>query len=607
MYGWINASVESLVVSKFGEDIWLQILEKAGVKTRPVWNRYDCYPDTSTLDIVSAASAVLGLDAATILEVYGGYFLHYVRDQGYDNLLRCLGSDLQTWLSNVDMLHVHLSIALPKMIAPHFRYVNEAMICWKHVLLTLFCRCDVDTDNKALILHYRSVRGPGLSPIVVGIVREVAVAYFGITVEFERLSTQGESGAESTSWKIRETGYVESEIEPDAPTVLDTIQALQSEEVGGGSGGGGSGGGVGGGGGGCPFSHGRDLNGGGFRPLEASKGSPPNSSRSRCSEADEKERDNELQEHIERVESSSLPSLPEARKPSFIQSLMRSHSGISTSSDTPTALPVKKWKLPTIFAKKTLPKSTLKVSPRVEPKLDSKRSGSHSSSFKDDIHSSRLSRKFDLATPRHGNSRKSYGLTGTQLEDVFPFHIVFDRDMKILQHGNALYEFLGTGTVIIGDRISRVCSLNAPLGLCWKNWSSFVTGCKGVSVEMVLNTKPVKGATSALALTGQILFSDSNSVATFLATPSVVKLSDMRQQGITFSHLSIYDCRSNSVLVTEHLHSETQAGQRVLMMSKELEEEKNQRLKLMKIAADEAADALATKRAFVRYVRYIIQ
>ena len=120
MYGWINASLESLVISKFGVDTWKEIREKSGLQISEIWNRYENYPDSYTYDLVGAATAVLGLEASEILEVFGQYFLRYVKDEGYDNLLRCLGSDLQTWLSNVNMMHVHLGRALPKMIAPQF-------------------------------------------------------------------------------------------------------------------------------------------------------------------------------------------------------------------------------------------------------------------------------------------------------------------------------------------------------------------------------------------------------------------------------------------------------------------------------------------------------
>ena len=121
MYGWITESVESLVISKYGLDTWKRILCKAGVDIPPgSWIRGEYYPDSIAQSITSAASEVLGVEVDQLLEAHGSYFLHYIKEKGYDNMLRCLGSDLQTWLANVNMLHNHLMTSLPDMVAPSF-------------------------------------------------------------------------------------------------------------------------------------------------------------------------------------------------------------------------------------------------------------------------------------------------------------------------------------------------------------------------------------------------------------------------------------------------------------------------------------------------------
>ena len=121
MYGWVNASVESLVVTTYGESVWIDILKRANVEVgESGWGKYDSYPDSITYDIIGSATVVLGMEAAKILEVFGAYFFQFAKQEGYANLLRCLGNDLQSWLSNVNTLHMHLHRAFPEMVAPQF-------------------------------------------------------------------------------------------------------------------------------------------------------------------------------------------------------------------------------------------------------------------------------------------------------------------------------------------------------------------------------------------------------------------------------------------------------------------------------------------------------
>ena len=51
--------------------------------------------------------------------MYGKYFLHYVREQGHERLLRCLGYNLYDWLSNVNQVHTHLLYAMNQMKPPN--------------------------------------------------------------------------------------------------------------------------------------------------------------------------------------------------------------------------------------------------------------------------------------------------------------------------------------------------------------------------------------------------------------------------------------------------------------------------------------------------------
>lgn len=74
-----------------------------------------------------------------------GFYASHGPTQGYDRLLRALGSNLPQLLLNLNNLHLHLSMGMPAMAPPSFDCTN--------------------VTATSLELHYYSQR-PALSPIV---------------------------------------------------------------------------------------------------------------------------------------------------------------------------------------------------------------------------------------------------------------------------------------------------------------------------------------------------------------------------------------------------------------------------------------------------------
>jgi hypothetical protein len=184
MLGWINDCIEKLVVEKFDREVWHIVKQKAGCSVRDGdFSKLEHYSDKSTLDLVAAASEVSGLTVDQILETFGGYFVHYVRAEGYDNLLCCQGSTLKDWASNINAIHEHLQATFPtKMIMPQF---------W----------CE-DGENGSLLLHYYSKRGSMLSPLAKGLVTEIAAFQFDVKIDMDQIHTQGRNGATFTTWVV---------------------------------------------------------------------------------------------------------------------------------------------------------------------------------------------------------------------------------------------------------------------------------------------------------------------------------------------------------------------------------------------------------------------
>lgn len=150
MYGLVNQALEDFVTQGFGRSAWDRIRQRAGL-THDMFIAMDGYPDETTYKLVGAASEVLGLDAAQILEGFGQHWVLYTAESGYGEMLAMFGSDLRSFLNNLDNLHSHVGMSFPALRPPSFT-VEEV------------------GANAGLLLHYRSDRA-GLAPMVVGLLK----------------------------------------------------------------------------------------------------------------------------------------------------------------------------------------------------------------------------------------------------------------------------------------------------------------------------------------------------------------------------------------------------------------------------------------------------
>ena len=204
MFGWINDCTECLVLSKFGEEAWHKIKEKANCDVVDGgFLRYKYYPDSDTVALVVAASEVLSISVDDVLHAFGDYFIDYVQDNGYSNVLECLGGNLRDWLSNLNSLHDHLQASYPKgFVAPVFWSEDDP--------------CS-GAEEGAILVYYYSKRGSLLVPLVEGLLKKLARVYFGIEINLNQLTLQdqlmecpdnklSENGKckthEHTSWRV---------------------------------------------------------------------------------------------------------------------------------------------------------------------------------------------------------------------------------------------------------------------------------------------------------------------------------------------------------------------------------------------------------------------
>eukprot|EP00794_Sanderia_malayensis_P006990 gene6990-7775_t len=173
MYGFIHCALHDLINENFGEETWKDIVKSAGIELEGgTYLIHNIYSDDETYGLVGASCNVLGLSIDVVLEKFGEHFFKYCVESGYDRILRVLGRNLMEFLSNLDALHDHLASIYPGITAPSFR--------------------TTDRGDGDLLLHYYSCR-KGLSHIVIGIVKTVALEILGTTIQMHVLQQATET------------------------------------------------------------------------------------------------------------------------------------------------------------------------------------------------------------------------------------------------------------------------------------------------------------------------------------------------------------------------------------------------------------------------------
>jgi Haem-NO-binding len=101
MYGLVNKAIQDMVCSKFGLETWQTIKQAAAVQDDS-FSSMEGYPDDVTHRLVKAASTVLELAPAQVMEAFGEFWVEYTADQGYGELMDMSGDDLPEFLDNLD-------------------------------------------------------------------------------------------------------------------------------------------------------------------------------------------------------------------------------------------------------------------------------------------------------------------------------------------------------------------------------------------------------------------------------------------------------------------------------------------------------------------------
>jgi hypothetical protein len=180
MYGLVNKAIQDLVIKNHGLEKWNEIRLRAGME-EDRFVSLQSYPDKLTYDLVGAASAVLGADAADILAAFGEHWVLYTAEEGYGSMLDFTGSTLPEFLKNLDLLHLRVQNMMPHLQPPKFECIEVS-------------------ETEVELLYYSEREG--LVPMVMGLLNGLGKR-FGVAVKVihkQKKENSGEPHRFSVSW-----------------------------------------------------------------------------------------------------------------------------------------------------------------------------------------------------------------------------------------------------------------------------------------------------------------------------------------------------------------------------------------------------------------------
>lgn len=207
---WIHDCLEQLVLEKFGVDVWDKIKQAAGC-TIPIGG-FDVvanYPDSLLLAMVGAASSLLAVPGDDVLELFGSYFMGYVRRKGFGDLVCCLGDSLRTFVNNLKELHETIQ-----------RIASKAAFRFPEIFAIDDPEGPRGSDDTFLI-QYKSPRGGIPVPLLIGVLDDIASSHFKIKLSWEILEDQ-RKGAIHTLWRVRNVGPAQDGA--NVPVQLKTLR-----------------------------------------------------------------------------------------------------------------------------------------------------------------------------------------------------------------------------------------------------------------------------------------------------------------------------------------------------------------------------------------------
>ncbi|XP_055381357.1 guanylate cyclase soluble subunit beta-1 [Condylostylus longicornis] len=517
----INSAMKKAVGGQKGirteEELKIIDVKKAEVNMEGQFLVRQIYDDEITYNLIGAAVEILNIPADAILELFGKTFFEFCQDSGYDKILQVLGATPRDFLQNLDALHDHLGTLYPGMRAPSFRCTE---------------------DNGKLILHYYSER-PGLEHIVIGIVKAVASKLHGVEVDIEIIKRKGEP-IEKEDHSQDEQKPIEQQSDDIECNVkdLNIIEENNNEQ------------------------NSNDSKSNNFY------GNNAGSTEISCSE-----NQNSHEILSNRNHSNSSNSISNVQDNPV--------TNCPFASDSNNIINSENNKLENLN-----PNSCLGEKINLGESFDEVKQNECLRLLKNKSDDIERSDHVQFLITETSGTKTNVSIEEKEQQDdlefisedplislqtfckVFPFHLMFDRQMKIVQAGKSLARL-----------IPRVADENCPLlevleAIRPHLLLTFDNILAHINTIYVLQTRP--GAMGKherfLRLKGQMMYIAESEHILFQCYPSVMNLDDLTKKGLYISDVPLHDATRDLVLLSEKFEAEYKLTQNLEMLTDKLQQ-----------------------------------
>ncbi|GLV36126.1 Guanylyl cyclase beta-subunit at 100B [Carabus blaptoides fortunei] len=155
---------------------------------------------------------------------------------------------------------------------------------------------------------------------------------------------------------------------------------------------------------------------------------------------------------------------------------------------------------------------------------------------------------------------------------VFPFHIMFDRGLRIVQTGTTIARVVPktcSGECLVTDILDTV---RPHLELSFENILSHINTVYVLQTRPGVMHVPVLEEYSSLRLKGQMLYVPESDLVIFLCYPSVMNLDDLTRRGLYISDIPIHDATRDLVLMSEQFEADYKLTRNLELLTDKLQQ-----------------------------------
>jgi hypothetical protein len=222
MYGWIIASFESMILTKYGSVQWNKVKEIAGcshMKTGEIIKN-SFYSEEITDNLIEACLSLFQeIKQEELIENLGKNFINFIVEHGYESTIKAQGKTFSEFLINMNEPHRLLRSQFPKCHLPEFyctkplkkdgffSFERETAAISRDRSLGLSPPLAIDDNNYgtrySCTLHYYSSKGFLLAPMVIGLIKECGKWFYHINqCDFELNKQTNEEVLVHTIWNV---------------------------------------------------------------------------------------------------------------------------------------------------------------------------------------------------------------------------------------------------------------------------------------------------------------------------------------------------------------------------------------------------------------------